>query len=503
MDHQSFRYYIPGIIFLFPIYFVTCWMTVNNYTNSDVRVFVLVGGITTFPVISLPIGWWIYNTYRVWWLLITNGGYENKDFVKLIRKDTKPFYSPANQAILIDCSHVKGIESWIQFDLDIFRKTFCPFTTKKKFQSEIERKGVYAKFTEPLSDFVLFKDTGYDYARSNSSVRYVIECSLYALLTSFMFAKGIWEIWLFQLQKTNNVYVYYFWIATLTCLSTFIVISVFIRWRIADREYDARLLLTTVTSLKSNYFVTDSICNKIPLDVVNEIEKLCLVGKPYAAFDLDNTLLIDDIGEAVFALLVKREIVRNFSWNDYLELLEKDRGKAYLKVIEIMNGIKLSVLVDITKEILDSQDSCIEIENSRIPIPKPNPVMQSIVSLLFTKGIDVVVVTASNEISAKLACWKYFGISSSKVFGAPVDVNKRNRIVGNSLEIPFGEGKVKILKDKFKDKPVLTSGDAPWDRYLLDYTIAEGVRLWLGRDKAEYRQLKETYFMDKFFYHLS
>ena len=101
MDHQSFRFYIPGISFLTPIYIIACWITIHYYHNSDERLFVLVGGITAFPAITLPIGWWIYNSYRVWWHFWTRGGYENKDFVKLIRKDTKPFYSPLTKSILI------------------------------------------------------------------------------------------------------------------------------------------------------------------------------------------------------------------------------------------------------------------------------------------------------------------------------------------------------------------------------------------------------------------
>ncbi len=146
MDHQSFRYYIPGIIFLLPIYAVACWITASNYTDSDIRLFVLVGGITTFPLIALPVGWWIYNAYRVWWLILTKGGYENKDFIKLIRKDTKPFYSPLTKSILIDFSHIKEIKNWIKFDLEIFRKTFYPFTSKNHFNNEIKDKGIQLKF---------------------------------------------------------------------------------------------------------------------------------------------------------------------------------------------------------------------------------------------------------------------------------------------------------------------------------------------------------------------
>lgn len=502
MDHQSFRYYIPGIIFLLPIYFIICWITVTNYTDSDIRVFVLLGGITTFPVIALPIGWWIYNAYRVWWLILTNGGYENKDFVRLMRKDIKPFYSPLLQSILIDFSHLKGIESWIKFDMDMFRKTFYPFTSKVCFKNEIEQKGIHLKFTEPLSDYILFKDTGYDYARSISSVRYVFESSFFAFALSILYAFGIKVIWLYQLHLTNNKVSFLFWVVIIFFLSIIIIITFIIRWRIAGKEYDARLLLTTITYLRSNYFNTELLKDNITKEVAEKIDQLNLTGKPYAAFDLDNTLLINDIGEAVFASLVKKKIIKNFSWDDYLGLLKQDREAAYRKIIEVMTGLKLNKLKKITYEIIDSLDSYIEIDDKKIPIPKPNPIMQSIVSLLITKGVEVFVVTASNKVSAEIACWKYFGIPSSNVFGATVEIDRQKRISFKAIEVPYAEGKVTVLKRKFRHNPIVTGGDGVWDKFLLDYTKSDGIIFWLGIDKDEYQKLKDNYYKDVNFYQI-
>jgi hypothetical protein len=221
MDHQSFRYYIPGVTFIFPIFLVACWITINNYKDSDVRLFVLVGGITAFPTIALPIGWWIYNAYRVWWLFWTKGGYENKEFVNLIRKDTKPFYSPLIDSILIDFSHIKEIESWIKIDMEVFRKTFYPFTSRTNFKNEIQQKGINPKFTEHLSDYILFKDRGYDYARSISSVRYGLESSLFALGLGVIFAIGLKIIWLYNLHITSNAITSYFWTTLLEYLHYF------------------------------------------------------------------------------------------------------------------------------------------------------------------------------------------------------------------------------------------------------------------------------------------
>lgn len=501
MDHQSFRFYIPGIVFLVPIYFVICWITVNYYSDAEVRTFVLVGGITTFPVISLPVGWWIYNAYRVWWLLFTKGGYENKAFVKMIRKETKPFYSPVNQSILIDFSHIRRIESWISIDLDTFRRTFYPYTSKKSYYRQIERDGIVPKFTEPLSDFIMFQDEGYDYARSISSVRYGLESSVFALGLSIPFAYGIRYIWLCNLNNISDKTYLTFWIVLLSLIVGTLLLTLFVRWKIADKEYDARLLLTTLTSIKSNYYNRDNFQNNIPKEIAGQLINLKPKGNEVAAFDLDNTLLIGDIGEAVFALLILKGIVTDFSWHDYQNLISKNRNDAYKKVIEVMNGLNVNELRDITREVINSQDTEIEIEGIKVPIPRPNPIMQSIISLIKSLGIDTFVITASNEISAEIICWEYFGIPSNKVFGAKLRL-RHNFIVGVSEEIPFGMGKVNVLKSLIQKIPIISAGDNEWDLLLLDYTSTHGFRFWLGKDSAEYAKIKAQKYSGVNFYHL-
>jgi len=241
--------------------------------------------------------------------------------------------------------------------------------------------------------------------------------------------------------------------------------------------------------------------NNIPKHIVKKIEELSLDKNQYAAFDLDNTLLIGDIGEAVFALLVKSKNVKNFGWNDYINLIKEDREKAYFKVIEVMDNIVLEVLENITRKIIHTKATEIELEGYKIPIPKPNTIMQSLVTLLNTSGIKVNVVTASNRVSAEIICWEYFGIPASNVFGAKVDINDNKTIKIKADEIPYGKEKVNVLKREFKDKPVFTAGDAIWDRFLLSYTTINGIRLWTGKD-SEFKELKKKYYKGLDFYQL-
>jgi len=242
-----------------------------------------------------------------------------------------------------------------------------------------------------------------------------------------------------------------------------------------------------------------SMKNNIPKHIVEKIKELSLVKNQYAAFDLDNTLLIGDIGEAVFAMLVKKNIVKNFGWDDYQNLIETDREKAYFKVIEVMDNLELMVIENITHEIINTNDVEIELEGYKIPIPKPNTLMQSIVTLLNTSGIAVNVVTASNRVSAEIICMEYFGIPTNNVFGARVDINNNKRIETKFNEVPYGKNKVDVLKREFDDKPVFTAGDANWDSFLLSYTTQNGMRLWTGID-SDYKKLKEKYYKDLEFF---
>jgi hypothetical protein len=240
----------------------------------------------------------------------------------------------------------------------------------------------------------------------------------------------------------------------------------------------------------------------IPIEILEKIHQIEFEGKPFAAFDLDNTLLLGDVGEAVFASLIKKELIHAFTWKNYQNLLSLNREMAYVKVVGIMDGLELDILKKITYEVLDSDNLQIAINADIIPYPKPNVIMQTLILHLKAIGIDVFVVTASNQVSAEIVCLKYFNIPSSNVFGVHVSYDKNGRLAYKPSEIPYGIGKVNVLKSKFINKPVVTGGDGIWDKFLLDYTSDNGVRLWLGHNEQEYLKLKEEYYADKNFYHI-
>ncbi|MEI8047114.1 MAG: HAD family hydrolase [Bacteroidota bacterium] len=251
-------------------------------------------------------------------------------------------------------------------------------------------------------------------------------------------------------------------------------------------------------------YLTDTKNSKsvILTEILEKVSQIEYEGNPYAAFDLDNTLLIGDVGEAVFASLIKNELIQGFSWQDYQDLLCLNREAAYVKTVEIMDDLGLDILKKVTCEVIKSDNLNIEIGTVFIPYPKPNLVMQALILFLHKMEIDVIVVTASNQISAEIVCKKYFDIPSSNVFGVPVSYDINRILAYKPSGIPYGIGKVTALKSKFSHKPVITGGDGIWDKDLLDYTSDKGVRLWLGHDMQEYLKLKEQYYPDKNFYHI-
>lgn len=499
MDHQSFRFYIPGIIFLFPIYAASCWIITNYYNNVDLRQFVLIGGITVFPAIALPVGWFIYNIYRVIWLRLTHGGYENKEFNKLVCQNTKPFYCPLFNKVLMDFSKIIKNSSWIKFDIDTFRHTFYPYMSKRRFLKEIYKIGFSLKFTEHLSDHVLFEDKSYDYARSISSVRYGLESAVFALILGVIYSISIYIVWLHLLSNHFSFFQYIISLSLIIIISSALLAILIIRWFYASKEYDARLNLISIISTNNEFDIKANDKN-IPIALLNIIESINFRTTDYAAFDLDNTLLLGDIGDAVFAELLKRNQIKNFTWTDYLKLLELDRKKAYEKVIEIMIGFKTEEIERITLDIIQSEENYIDIDGFKVPIPKPNLIMQAIINYLHSKNIQINIITTSNQISAQLICWYYFGISNSNVFGGKVKVNWNGKIKALSEEIPFANEKVNTLKRIKDNRPIITGGDGVWDRYLLDYTDSKGIRLWLGKDDEEYFKLKNEYFQDLAFF---
>ena len=229
---------------------------------------------------------------------------------------------------------------------------------------------------------------------------------------------------------------------------------------------------------------------------LNSIKQLKMTDNSFVAFDMDNTLLINDIGESVFALFQHRyqnELKEKiYSWNQYIKDSKKKATQyfAFTECMRIMNGFSYSILENLTNEIIErgikntGNDDYIKISDSKIPIPKRNETMYSIVKYLQSKQIDIYVITASNELSAQIVCEKLFNIPKKFVIGGKLEITEENKLMFNEEALyPYAEGKLKAIKHIHGlKKPIITAGDSLWDFKMLNHTKSNGLILWLGNE---------------------
>lgn len=224
-----------------------------------------------------------------------------------------------------------------------------------------------------------------------------------------------------------------------------------------------------------------------------------------AVFDLDNTLLIGDIGDALFARLKeaeKKESVKvdgtkiNFSWSEYRNLIKTGNSeKAYKDVVKSMSGIPLATVKAFTRELIHNDFMYIEIEEEKVPIPFVNPVMETLINFLNALNYKIFVISASNATSVKLICREFFDIPEENAFGIESvlkKIDEKLSIFTNELidPVPVGEGKARLyIKEKGDVLPLIVAGDSLWDVPLLKTVHEDGIPMWIGDDESRAREI--------------
>jgi phosphoserine phosphatase len=228
-----------------------------------------------------------------------------------------------------------------------------------------------------------------------------------------------------------------------------------------------------------------------------------------ALFDLDNTLLVGDCGEAVFAqlkiderdkkkpLTVHKKMIP-FTWTAYQETL-KTKGKvaAYSKIITSMAGLPLETLLETSQRVMQSDLKYLELEGVKIPVPYPNPPMQTLLIRLRSLDYEIFIISASNQYSVRYVAKEYFHIPESNVFGMlPTVFNdpQYGEIIGNEIDGPVTvvEGKVEVYKKNIGSiPPVISGGDSTTDIMMLNLTDANGLIIWVGEDENKLASIKK------------
>ncbi|MGE5340098.1 MAG: HAD family hydrolase [Candidatus Omnitrophota bacterium] len=224
-----------------------------------------------------------------------------------------------------------------------------------------------------------------------------------------------------------------------------------------------------------------------------------------AVFDLDNTLLIGDIGDALFTQLKIDERERRapltvdhqkmaLTWEGFKEILERE-GKevAYPLMTTAMAGIPATTIIDATRNALRSTAGFLEAEGEEIPVPVPNPAMQALVFYLRQTHYRVFIISATNRYSVQVVAEECFGIPGSHVLAMQPAVFHHpvhGEVLTDTLVGPVtvGTGKVDAYRRAVgHTPPVIGGGDSPTDIPVLNLTDPHGLVIWVERNPHTFR----------------
>ena len=224
----------------------------------------------------------------------------------------------------------------------------------------------------------------------------------------------------------------------------------------------------------------------------NRANKLAEGRTKTALFDLDNTLLVGDIGEAVFVQLLADGHPLKCTWEEYQSFLRRDISAAYRLVVESMAGLTVHEVEEVTMKVLKSPGSIVKYGKAQIPAPKPHPGMKKLLVQLRKLKYTIYVISASNRISVRVAAEEFFGIPPECSFGIEA------KIVGGRLSAtlikpyPIGAGKKDVYhKHIGMSAPLVTATDSINDMEMLSLTDPAGLSLWVGKNRSEFKAMKE------------
>lgn len=230
------------------------------------------------------------------------------------------------------------------------------------------------------------------------------------------------------------------------------------------------------------------------VSILNDFFSRIHTNKEYAknkiaAFDLDNTLLRGDIGDASIAHLLDNELSPNFTWAEYQELINEGQKKqAYIEASKVFAGMEPDCVRRFANVILTKKDDYISFFETdlliKVPVPRVNPKMKYIVDRLLDEKFKIFIISASNQFLVEEAA-KLFGISVKRCFGFKhyLDTIDNLQIITPQLiePLPYADGKGKVYSEFISDMaPLITAGDSISDIPLLKMTDENGLILWLG-----------------------
>ena len=502
MEQLLFRHLIPGLFLLLPIY-LSILLFGNQLQLSDEVVNV---STAVFTSLIVPAGYIFYQIYRIIWQVM-GGGYDKLPFVVMLRNSLKFYNQPHLKRILVDFSNVLPQLGIRWFTYSEFEMTFDPFASQVSkvslpfgFNSNKNRvkrtnwRKNYFHFLEHVSDVVLFDQPSYGYARSISSARYSTHASTAAFFVGLILASGLFFAALGGLKRdlliSLSITIGIFGVAILLFLLS-------VRTRYSSAEYNARINLLTILSMGEREIKTTRFEEVLPFELSENLSRIMkhTDRTNIAAFDMDDTLLVGDIGDAVLAQLIFENKLPSSYWLHYATLLKEDKPKAYKYAVTALAGLNVYAVYNATNNLLNSSHSEIFLEDIdvRVPIPKPDPILQSLIIKLQHSGFEVYLVSATNYWTVKIVGAEYYGLPESNIVGMKTKLipnSSGGEITANLLEpTPMGEGKAIIMK-KITDRLTIAAGNSKQDFELLQMVDENGLVIWVGNDTSLVNSLR-------------
>lgn len=228
------------------------------------------------------------------------------------------------------------------------------------------------------------------------------------------------------------------------------------------------------------------------LDIEQRFGESHLGGKSRTAvFDLDNTLLVGDIGNAVFAQLLSEDVPLSLSWSEYQQMVQEDPSAVYIEAVRALSGLSLDDLIKATKRVLSSGSNAILYEGIEVPVPKANQIMLEVVHLLRQWEYTIFVISASNDVSAKVAASTLFGIPVNNIAGIKPKILNGTITTQILNPIPVGDGKIAQYRLLSGDcMPMIVATDSVSDFPLLQMCDPDGVAILVGENESLYEKAK-------------
>jgi phosphoserine phosphatase len=227
------------------------------------------------------------------------------------------------------------------------------------------------------------------------------------------------------------------------------------------------------------------------LDQLHERTRMMHDGPRIAVFDLDDTLLIGDIGEAVFAQLLAEQTPLGLDWDEYRALLQVDSSDAFRLMVSAMEGVSTRRVKEATRVILQSRYKYIAVDEHYLPVPRVHPVMKEIVDWLHAHQFLTYIISASNHISVSIVAHECFGIPEERAFGIRSWL-RNDRLTEALLKpVPVHYGKVEVYQSYIGPAfPLLTAGDSRQDIPIISLTAPQGLSLWVGNRPSDASSMK-------------